>query len=52
MNDISEVDFTSFIRPDVAAMKAYTPILPFEVLSQRLDRTPDQIVKLDANENP
>lgn len=30
----------------------YTPIEPFEVLSARLGRTPDQIVKLDANENP
>jgi len=33
-------------------MKPYTPILPFEVLSQRLNRTPEAIVKLDANENP
>lgn len=31
---------------------AYTPIEPFEVLSARLGRTPDKIVKLDANENP
>lgn len=30
----------------------YTPIEPFEVLSTRLGRTADQIVKLDANENP
>lgn len=42
----------NFIRPDIAAMKPYTPILPFEVLSQKLNRAPDQIVKLDANENP
>jgi histidinol-phosphate aminotransferase len=33
-------------------MDAYEPILPFEVLSQRLGRAPEQIVKLDANENP
>jgi histidinol-phosphate aminotransferase len=46
------VNFESFIRPDIAAMKPYTPILPFEVLSQKLSRAPDQIVKLDANENP
>lgn len=45
------VDFTSFIRPDIAALKPYTPILPFEVLAQKLGRAPDQIVKLDANEN-
>ncbi len=46
------MNFESFIRPDVAAMKPYTPILPFEVLSQKLGRAPEDIVKLDANENP
>lgn len=30
----------------------YTPIEPFEVLSERLDRPAESIVKLDANENP
>ena len=30
----------------------YTPIEPFEVLSTRLGRFPDEIIKLDANENP
>ena len=40
------------IRPDVVAMEAYTPIVPFEVLSQQLGRSPAEIVKLDANENP
>ncbi len=30
----------------------YTPIEPFEVLSARLGLPPEQIVKLDANENP
>lgn len=40
------------IRPDIAAMEPYTPILPFEVLSERLGRPIDQIVKMDANENP
>jgi len=48
----SGVNFEEFIRPDIAAMKPYTPILPFEVLSQRLKRAPDEIIKLDANENP
>jgi histidinol-phosphate aminotransferase len=46
------LNFASFIRPDIAAMKPYTPILPFEVLSQKLNRAPEAIVKLDANENP
>ncbi len=40
------------LRPDVAKMEEYTPILPFEVLSRRLGLPPDQIVKLDANESP
>ncbi|MCD4671930.1 MAG: histidinol-phosphate transaminase [Anaerolineaceae bacterium] len=29
----------------------YTPIEPFEVLSKRLGRDPEKIIKLDANEN-
>lgn len=41
-----------FIRPEIAAMEPYTPIVPFEVLSERLGRPPGDIVKLDANENP
>ena len=40
------------LRPDIVAMEPYTPIVPFEVLSVRLGRPPEQIVKLDANENP
>jgi len=52
MNAGVTVDFTSFIRPGIAVMKPYTPILPLEVLAQKLGRAPDQIVKLDANENP
>ncbi|CAG9463114.1 unnamed protein product [Pedinophyceae sp. YPF-701] len=33
-------------------MAPYTPIEPFEVLSKKLGRAPEDIVKLDANENP
>jgi histidinol-phosphate aminotransferase len=40
------------LRPEIAALKDYTPILPFEVLSRRLGIPPERIVKLDANENP
>lgn len=43
---------TDFVRPDIIAMKPYTPIVPFEVLSARLGRRPSEIIKLDANENP
>ena len=45
------MDIDSFIAPHVRQMKAYTPIVPFEVLSQRLGIPVEQIVKLDANEN-
>ena len=40
------------VRSEIVAMKPYTPIVPFEVLSARLGRKPEEIVKLDANENP
>lgn len=40
------------IRPDILTMQPYTPIVPFEVLSTRLGRDPQTIIKLDANENP
>lgn len=40
------------IRPNIASLEPYTPILPFEVLSRQLGRHPDEIIKLDANENP
>lgn len=46
------MNLTSLIRPDIASMEAYTPIVPFEVLSARLGRDPRDIIKLDANENP
>lgn len=36
----------------IVDLPAYTPIEPFEVLSARVGRSPEQITKLDANENP
>jgi len=33
-------------------MEPYIPILPYEILAQKLGRKPSEIVKLDANENP
>ncbi|MDX1522486.1 MAG: histidinol-phosphate transaminase [Anaerolineae bacterium] len=48
----TKFDVNHFIRPNVATLNPYTPILPFEVLSQQLGRRPDEIIKLDANENP
>lgn len=46
------MDIESLINPHLRAMQPYTPIVPFEVLSRRLGRRPEAIVKLDANENP
>jgi histidinol-phosphate aminotransferase len=43
---------TDLIRADIATMEPYTPIFPFEVLAARLGRSPEHIIKLDANENP
>uniref|UniRef100_A0A1D1XEU2 histidinol-phosphate transaminase n=1 Tax=Anthurium amnicola TaxID=1678845 RepID=A0A1D1XEU2_9ARAE len=42
----------SFIRLHLRKLSPYQPILPFEVLSTRLGRKPEDIIKLDANENP
>lgn len=51
---VSSMNFNlnTLIRPNIASLTPYTPILPFEVLSEQLGRHPDDIVKLDANENP
>lgn len=40
------------VRKHLEQLPPYTPIEPFEVLSARLGRAVDQIIKLDANENP
>ena len=40
------------VRSDIADMAPYTPIVPFDVLSKRLGIPAEDIIKLDANENP
>ena len=40
------------IRKHLENLPPYSPIEPFEVLSQRLDLAPQKIIKMDANENP
>jgi len=42
----------TYIREHLLRLAPYTPIVPFEILAEELNRTPEQIVKLDANENP
>ncbi|NKQ34314.1 MAG: histidinol-phosphate transaminase [Chloroflexi bacterium] len=46
------MNFEQFVRPEIAQMKPYMPIVPFAVLSRRLGRPSTEIIKLDANENP
>ena len=48
----SAFDARTLVRAELATLEAYTPIVPFEVLSARLGLPAAQIVKLDANENP
>ena len=50
MTDAKQV--ASLIRPDIFDMPAYTPIVPYEVLCEQLGIPADQIIKVDANENP
>jgi histidinol-phosphate aminotransferase len=46
------MEITALLRPDIAELEPYVPIVPFEALSERLGIPADRIVKLDANENP
>jgi len=39
-------------RKHLESLPPYTPIEPFEILSARIGRSADKIIKLDANENP
>lgn len=41
-----------FLRPHLLKLAPYTPIEPFEILSAKYGRKPQDIIKLDANENP
>ena len=45
-------NYQNLIRSDIADMAPYTPIVPFDVLSQHLGIPAEDIIKLDANENP
>jgi len=49
---MSQSNYLAYVRNHLADLPPYVPIEPFDVLSARLSRTPESIVKLDANENP
>jgi len=42
----------NLLRPHLLDLEPYTPIIPFEVLSEQLGIPAEKIIKLDANENP
>ncbi len=42
----------SLIRSHIRTMEPYHPVKPFEILAQELGFDADDIIKLDANENP
>ena len=52
MPNSKTVDLSRLMRPDLLELEEYIAIEPLEKLSERLGIPIDQIVKLDANENP
>lgn len=49
---ISPENIDQLVRPELKAMKAYTPVEPTDVLSQRTEIPVEKVIKLDGNENP
>ncbi len=45
-------DMRSMIRPDLLELPGYVPITPTDVLAERLGIRPEDVIKLDGNENP
>jgi len=45
-------DMEAMMRPELLKLEEYTPVEPLDRLSKRLGIPVEQIVKLDANENP
>ncbi len=45
------MDVRTLVRADFADLEEYAPVKPIEVLARELGLAPDEIVKLDANEN-
>jgi histidinol-phosphate aminotransferase len=48
----SSINVNNWVRGHILEMPPYEPILPLDVLSAQLGIPVEQIVKLDANENP
>ena len=48
----ADFDIGKLIRPDLLELPGYVPIEPTDVLARRLGIAPDDVLKLDGNENP
>jgi histidinol-phosphate aminotransferase len=46
------LDILQLLRRDIASFAPYSPIVPLDILAQQLGLHRDQLIKLDANENP
>ena len=46
------LDILQLLRRDIATFAPYSPIVPLDILASQLGLTRDQLIKLDANENP
>jgi histidinol-phosphate aminotransferase len=44
-------DMRAMIRPDLLELPGYLPITPTDVLAERLGIAPEDVIKLDGNEN-
>jgi histidinol-phosphate aminotransferase len=49
---MTATDLSRLLNPEIEGIEAYTPISPLDVLSARLGIAVEDLVKLDANENP
>lgn len=49
---MKDFDPRSLIRSDLLDLPGYTPVEPTDVLAKRLNIAPEDVVKLDGNENP
>ena len=49
---MSGFDLQRIIRPDLLDMPGYVPITPTDVLAEQYGIAPDDVIKLDGNENP
>jgi histidinol-phosphate aminotransferase len=50
--DVTQTGIARLVRPELLALLGYEPIEPIDVLAEELGIPPEQVLKLDGNENP